>query len=354
MCFTHNLNYTKLKDELEETKKLVKEKDATIIKLSDIRDRLESEIRELTASLFEQAYSMVNQAKEETAQSQKLLKEANGKIEVLEAELKALKALVINSTPNSPNLKQQLKISIDANLLSNKPRNLLPVKTPSSTESATSRIFKSHKRTPSYNDVQFKQLAQLNNFLDSHSLSNNQTSSPIASNFCADGDSNNDLASIIKCEIYEIDPVYFKEIVMWRETPSFDSSNLFLTRVHCEDILPCISFKNRELSQELLTAIQANCVCIEDISSKQTEDDAMQICSLSNIPSVCQYKIKLSESSMQNYLISKLCRNRIISVCDFFTYLRYIKDGLVKSENRDIYWNIIRLRKRMALSRLGL
>lgn len=63
---------------------------------------------------------------------------------------------------------------------------------------------------------------------------------------------------------------------MWREAPSFDQSNTFLARVHSEDILPCISFKNQELSQELLSAIQSNCVCIEDISSKQSEDDAMQ------------------------------------------------------------------------------
>lgn len=148
---------------------------------------------------------MVNKAKEETAQSQKLLKEANGKIEVLEAEVKALKALVITSTPSSPNLKQHVKISIDAsNMLSNKPRNLLPIKTPSSTESATSRILKSHKRTPSHNDVQFKQLAQFNSFLDSHALSNNQTSSPIVANCCLEGDSNNDLAALNKCEIYEV------------------------------------------------------------------------------------------------------------------------------------------------------
>lgn len=48
---------------------------------------------------------MVNQARAETAQYEKLLKEANGKIDVLQAEVKALKELVLNtsnatSTPN--------------------------------------------------------------------------------------------------------------------------------------------------------------------------------------------------------------------------------------------------------------
>lgn len=46
---------------------------------------------------------MVNTAKAETAQAEKLLKEANGKIDVLQAEVKALKELVLTSTPSTPN-----------------------------------------------------------------------------------------------------------------------------------------------------------------------------------------------------------------------------------------------------------
>lgn len=46
---------------------------------------------------------MVNSARAEAAQSEKLLKEANGKIDVLQAEVKALKELVVNSTaPTTP------------------------------------------------------------------------------------------------------------------------------------------------------------------------------------------------------------------------------------------------------------
>jgi hypothetical protein len=84
-------------------KKQLKEKDDTIMKLNDIRDKLESEIQELSASLFEQAYLMVNTAKAEQAHTEKLLKEANGKIDVLQAEVKALKELVLTSTPSTPN-----------------------------------------------------------------------------------------------------------------------------------------------------------------------------------------------------------------------------------------------------------
>ena len=44
---------------------------------------------------------MVNTAKAETAQAEKLLKEANGKIDVLQAEVSALKELVVATAPTS-------------------------------------------------------------------------------------------------------------------------------------------------------------------------------------------------------------------------------------------------------------
>jgi hypothetical protein len=43
---------------------------------------------------------MVNKAKEETAQTNKLLNEAKGKIIILEAELNALKMLIVNFNSN--------------------------------------------------------------------------------------------------------------------------------------------------------------------------------------------------------------------------------------------------------------
>lgn len=90
-------------EDLMMLKRQLREKDEVILKLNEIRNNLESEIQELSASLFEEAYAMVNDARAEAAQSDKLLKEANGKIEVLQAEVKALKELVLTSTPSTPN-----------------------------------------------------------------------------------------------------------------------------------------------------------------------------------------------------------------------------------------------------------
>lgn len=223
----YDQNLSKLKDELIEARKLVKEKDDMIFKLNDIRDRLESEIRELSACLFEQAYAMVNAAKDETAQSNKLLNEANGKIDVLEAEVKALKALVLTSTPSEPNkhlhpqllqsssiikpiihstqlLSQQTSInstntiltsnttlssstslfqfnSNQTNLINKNNHNLLT--TPNKNLKASS-----HKRTPSHNDVIQNQQYYYNNNQQSQNVNN-----------CDSGINN-----ALKCEIYEV------------------------------------------------------------------------------------------------------------------------------------------------------
>lgn len=45
---------------------------------------------------------------------------------------------------------------------------------------------------------------------------------------------------------------------------------------------------------------------------------------------------------------------QIAAVCDFFTYLRYLSLGIIKTDLRDSYFEIIALRKNMALARLGL
>ena len=79
--------------------------------------------------------------------------------------------------------------------------------------------------------------------------------------------------------------------------------------------------------------MKLNSVCIEDISNSHPIDTMQfvfllltksffinkilfklnsRVCSLSNVPSICQYKIKINDSSpSQWYLISKLCRNRV-------------------------------------------
>lgn len=403
-------------------KKQLKDKDDTILKLNDIRNNLESEIQELSASLFEQAYLMVNEARAETAQSEKLLKEANGKIDVLQAEVKALKELVLTSTPSTPNkhLHPQLSTStansstthakssthsrnssLNQQSLNNLVQNLngsnsnlahsgvaaqtLSIQVPShsskilQTPSSSSLNYKennsnkmlahsssslqplsmfssskssSHKRNPSHNDIMTKPVSFIDKLFQSSSSASSIKSKQHQEELNVSNITANRPPSPI--DLPEFDPIYFKEIVEWKETPELMLKGSFMTRVYEEDILPCLHFNDRQVSGDLLNAIEGNTVCIEELTnSQQCAEALVQVCGLSNISSFCQYKIKLAETSPWIY-ISKLTRNRVISVCDFFSYLRYIKDGLVKSDIHEIYWTIIDLRKKISLSRLGL
>ena len=70
---------------------------------------MESELQDLTASLFEEANRMVQEANIKAAAAERSLMEADMKIDGLETEVAALKTLVLTSTPARPN--RQLKHS---------------------------------------------------------------------------------------------------------------------------------------------------------------------------------------------------------------------------------------------------
>lgn len=55
-------------------------KDEECERLSKVREQLEQELEELTASLFEEAHRMVREANMKQAASEKQLKEARGKV----------------------------------------------------------------------------------------------------------------------------------------------------------------------------------------------------------------------------------------------------------------------------------
>ena len=78
-------------EELWLLKRKLNEKTNELDKLVELRDKLESEIIELSEALFQQAYAKVNAAQEETVQTQKLLDQAKAQIDELNAQVKHLK-----------------------------------------------------------------------------------------------------------------------------------------------------------------------------------------------------------------------------------------------------------------------
>ena len=105
--------FLKLEAELEMAKRQLKLKEEEILKLSRIRDEVESEMSDLTASLFQEAHRMVGEANVKRASAEKSVVESNMKIDGLETEVAALKTLVLTSTPSQPNrhLHPQLTVA---------------------------------------------------------------------------------------------------------------------------------------------------------------------------------------------------------------------------------------------------
>ncbi|KAM4678623.1 rab-3A-interacting protein isoform 1-T4 [Discoglossus pictus] len=296
--------YERLKEELAKAQRELKLKDEECERLSKVRDQLGQELEELTASLFEEAHKMVREANIKQATAEKQLKEAQGKIDVLQAEVAALKTLVLSTSPTSPTKEMQL--------------------------GSKAPFKKGHARNKSTS-------AMSGGTLD---LSVMQP--------------------IVK-DCKEPDQSLYNEFRTWKEEPSMDRTCLFLQRIYQEDICPCLAFSKSELASAVLEAVENNTLSIEPVGlqpvrfvkASAVECGGPKKCALSGQTKSCKHRIKLGDSS-NYYYISPCCRYRITSVCNFFTYIRYIHQGLVKQQDVDqMFWEVMQLRKEMSLAKLG-
>ncbi|XP_013398448.1 guanine nucleotide exchange factor for Rab-3A-like isoform X1 [Lingula anatina] len=300
--------YGRLQDELNKAQQELKLKDEECEKLLEVRDQMGRELEELTASLFEEANNMVQDANIKRMHAEKLLKEANTKIEVLQAEVVALKALVITSTPSMPNKHLHPQLEHEK-------------KKKEGSASPKLSFIKGHRRSTSHHDIKAVAVE------------------PVKSE---------------EIQKKEADPIFLHEFREWKKDPNHNNSNAFITRVEQEDVIPCLCFTNKELSSRVLATVQNNSLTIEPIPGNvQGNGNIPKKCALSEAPRICKFRMKCGDSETW-YFVSEAARNRITAVCDLYTYLRYIKQGLVKSEDTDMYWHIIKLRKAMAMARLGL
>ncbi|XP_034979242.1 guanine nucleotide exchange factor for Rab-3A isoform X3 [Zootoca vivipara] len=233
-----------LKEELHRAQKELKLKDEECERLSKVREQLEQELEELTASLFEEAHKMVREANTKQAASEKQLREARGKV----------------------------------------------------------------------------------------------------------------------------DSILFAEFQAWKESPSLDKSSSFLERIYQEDVGPCLDFTKHELSELIQAAVEQNTLTIEPVATQALpvvkvsaiecggpngfRSQIVTKCALSGLSRACRHRIKLGDSG-NYYYISPSCRARITAVCNFFTYIRYIQQGLVRQDVELMYWEIMRLRKEMSIAKLG-
>lgn len=295
----------RLKEELAKAQRDLKLKDEECERLSKVRDQLGQELEELTASLFEEAHKMVREANIKQSTAEKQLKEALNKIDVLQAEVSALKTLVLSTSPTSP-------------------CHDLP-------GGSKAPFKKGHGR-------------------------NKSTSSAMLG-------SGQDLSAtqpIIR-DCRELDSLLFSEFKLWKEEPSLERNSSFLERVYSEDIYPCLTFSKSELGSAILEAVERNTLSVEPVGfqtlpvvkASAVECGGPKKCALSGQTKTCKHRIKFGDSS-NYYYVSPFCRYRITSVCNFFTYIRYIHQGLVKLQDAEqMFWEVMQLRKEMSFAKLG-
>uniref|UniRef100_A0A669ENA7 RAB3A interacting protein (rabin3) n=1 Tax=Oreochromis niloticus TaxID=8128 RepID=A0A669ENA7_ORENI len=301
--------YERLKEELAKAQRELLLKDEECERLSKVRDQLGQELEELTASLFQEAHKMVREANVKQANAEKQLKEALGKIDVLQAEVQALKTLVLSS-PTSP-VGELPSVGAGGG-----------VKTP---------FRKGHSRNKSTSS------AMLGTQPDP------SATQPIVR------------------ECREVDGQLFSEFKAWKEEPTLDRSCSFLERIYHEDIYPCLTFNKSELGSAILEAVEQNTLSVEPVGfqplpvvkASAVECGGPKKCALSGQTKTCKHRIKFGDSSSY-YYVSPYCRYRITAVCNFFTYIRYIHQGLVKQQDAEqMFWEVMQLRREMSLAKLG-
>jgi len=293
--------FGRLQEELTQAQSELKLKEEQVLKLSRIRDDVERELEDLTASLFQEAHKMVQEANMKRAQAEKSLAESEMKVDGLQTEVAALKTLVITSTPSMPNKHLHPHIG------SNNHNHRLASE---GAESAPSSPCK-----------------------------NRSLSSSCGHPDCAQ-------------EHRNIDPVFRAEYITWKKAPEMSSSSPFMARIYKEDVDPCLEFPAKTLSLAVRQAIHDNTLCISPV--KPDTEENPRNCALLDQPRTARYKLRIDgEGVQEEHFISQLARNRVAAVCDFLTYCRYVTQGMVKSPVNDVYWEIMELRRKMVNARLG-
>uniref|UniRef100_A0A3B4VAT9 RAB3A interacting protein like 1 n=1 Tax=Seriola dumerili TaxID=41447 RepID=A0A3B4VAT9_SERDU len=333
----------------------LKLKDKECERLSQVRNQLEQELEELTASLFEEAHKMVREANVKQAAAEKQLKEAQGKIDVLQAEVTALKTLVLTSTPSSPNrqLHPQLQASGTRGAYKHVGGHIR--------NKSASGAFPSSPGKPEPSSVSIQPVAKEDREPAVPALLSlilclvpGQSVSVTYDSYWQERGEGQGIDS------RQMDSVLYAEFLMWKEHPSLDRSSAFLSRIYREDIGPCLSFTRSELSQLVQSAVENNSLTIEPVAmsalpmvkASAIECGGPKKCALSGMTRLCRHRIKLGDKGSY-YYISPSSRARITAVCNFFTYIRYIQQGLVRHDAEQMFWEVMRLRREMTVAKLG-
>jgi len=355
-----------IKKELSEVKKELSLKCEECDKLKLYRNSLESETHDLTASLFEEANKMVQNACKKQHDAESKLKQATQEIEALKIEVATLKALSLkiidnNSMRKTSEKKEKSPSRYFSRLLQSPSKNRKKPNNLQIDNTASLYCNKSAPSTPCHSDNQpgdFN-ISQVNtaayeDFRSWRSNLNRVTCSCLNPSQLSGSSRVNEHVLLRHCTIIQSSPflkrVYDEDI----------SPCLKFSRDACEDVQRGVQVKDEELRRDLHTgeddvqnkveedlerAIHYNELVIEPVTRIERSK-----CSLTHIQSICSYRMKLKNEWM---MISLYARNRIAKVCDLVTFIRYIRKGIIHYDANRMYNEFVRHQIELSKSRIG-
>lgn len=218
---------------------------------------------------------MVNAANVKAAASEKALKEARMQVEVLSAEVEALKTLVLTSTPSQPNahLHPQLSSSLSSgNIHTNNTPPSLGNGFAGNKSGGGLKMFTRHRRGTSDCDMKYHHIqggADLNSPLSSSPENPVRPAGAAADACCLNGGSH--LAGTPDNDGCEVDPVLYDELENWRKNPSLEQeSSPLMQRLFEEDADRCLDFPQKDLAARVRLAVQDNVIFIEEFATQST------------------------------------------------------------------------------------
>eukprot|EP00049_Salpingoeca_infusionum_P026327 m.25075 g.25075 ORF g.25075 m.25075 type:complete len:446 (-) comp8676_c1_seq2:272-1609(-) len=300
------LAYWKLEKELRLVKDKLMAKAEECESLEQYKERLEKEVDDLATSLFEEAHDMVHQANDLRAKAEKRCAEATSKIDVLSAEVQALKDVIAHMRQQQPPQAHTLGTST-------------PVKSPRKPDRLSMRFFR--KKQDPVSQVSEPQ---------------EQSEAPPQP---------------------LVDQVEFQLFRTWYGDKSLQGD--FVKGLEQCEMIPTLQCKPVDQQTQVQSesgnvahvfqAIQKNTLCIEKLS----ESSAAPTCPY--LPQYgCEYRMRLTPDAKEWTSISASMRNRIVTVTDCHMFLQYINKGLVTSSPEEAYHKLCKHRKSMFECRLGL
>ena len=190
----------------------------------------------------------------------------------------------------------------------------------------------------------------------------------------------------------EIDPVAlanFKDFYSSCQSlpiPKLFSTTLFLKNAYIDDLEPTLRFPNKQFIKKIIENIQNNTIIIQEMNSQQVNSHLLNTiqpkekestylsqiaynfqkfstglspnpllssCSLCTLTIDPIHHFKL-DSIQSLYPICKSCRKRLVLVCEFYSIVRNIVNGLyIKRNILDVWWEFVEIKAKMFWARSG-